>query len=251
MHEFHLGPNGGLIYCIEYLEANFDWLVEKLEPLKDMYLLFDLPGQIELFTNNNSLRNIIQKLQKLDYRICVVNLMDAHYCIDPSKYVSMLMVSLKSMLQLNCPHLNILSKIDLLESYGSLDFSLDYYTQVQDLSYLLQRLDQDPITFKFRKLSAALCELVEEFGLVGFLTLCIQDKDSVLHIVRAVDKANGYIFGGLEKGNETIFQTANRWDAWDHYNREVEEKYLSGEKEVDEIDPEVMGDILEKSDENS
>lgn len=22
----HLGPNGGFVYCIEYLEANLDWL---------------------------------------------------------------------------------------------------------------------------------------------------------------------------------------------------------------------------------
>lgn len=238
---------------MEYLEANIDWLIERLKSVSDQYLLFDLPGQVELFTNNNSLRNIIEILQKKDYRLCVVNLMDSHYCVDPSKYVSMLMVSLKTMLQLNCPQLNILSKIDLLESYGSLQFSLDYYTQVQDLSYLLQRLDQDPFTAKFNKLSAALCELVEEFGLVGFLTLCIQDKESVLHVVRAVDKANGYIFGGLENGNESIFEAADRWEAWDRYNRDVEDKYLSGgqevyEAEIDDLKDSLVGDILEKDD---
>lgn len=31
MNKHKLGPNGGLIYCIEYLEANVDWLVEKLK----------------------------------------------------------------------------------------------------------------------------------------------------------------------------------------------------------------------------
>ena len=34
MDEFGLGPNGGLIYCMEYLEKNLDWLKEKLEPLE-------------------------------------------------------------------------------------------------------------------------------------------------------------------------------------------------------------------------
>jgi hypothetical protein len=62
-----------------------------------------------------------------------------------------------------CPHVNVLSKVDLMESYGSLAFSLDYYTQVQDLTYLLDRLDQDPFTKKYRKLSESLCELVHSF----------------------------------------------------------------------------------------
>lgn len=117
--------------------------------------------------------------------------------------------------------------------FNDVDFNLEYYTQVQDLSYLLERLDQDPFTKRYKKLSSALCELVEDFGLVGFLTLCIQDKESVLHAVRAIDKANGYIFGGLEQSNESIFATADRWDAWDRYTQEVAEKYLSKDADAE------------------
>jgi GTPase SAR1 family protein len=120
MEKFGLGPNGGLIYCMEYLETNIDWLVEKISKLKNKYLIFDCPGQVELFTNHQSLKRIIERLSKMDVRLCVVHLVDAHYCIDPSRYVSMLMVSLKTMLQFECPHINVLSKIDLMESYGTL-----------------------------------------------------------------------------------------------------------------------------------
>lgn len=229
MIEHKLGPNGGLIYCIEYLEANIDWLIERLnEVAADKYLLFDLPGQVELFTNNNCLRNIVRKLQSLDYRLCVVNLMDSHYCCDPSRYMSMLMVSLKTMLQLECPQVNILSKIDLLESYGSLAFNLEFYTQVQDLSYLLERMkiDEDPFSKKFKKLNGLLCDLVSQFGLVSFLTLAIEDKESVLNIIRAVDKSNGYIYGGLTQGNESLFDVAARVDAHEQTVRDAQDKYL-------------------------
>ena len=41
-----LGPNGALVYCLEYLSENIDWLLEQLEPLADAYVLFDLPGQV-------------------------------------------------------------------------------------------------------------------------------------------------------------------------------------------------------------
>ncbi len=57
MDELELGPNGGLVYCMEYIEQNLDWLQEKLATeCKDKYILFDLPGQVELFTHHGSVR---------------------------------------------------------------------------------------------------------------------------------------------------------------------------------------------------
>lgn len=46
MQEFDLGPNGAMLYCLEYLEKNVDWLVERLETLEQKYLIFDFPGQV-------------------------------------------------------------------------------------------------------------------------------------------------------------------------------------------------------------
>ena len=34
------------------------------------YVLFDCPGQVELFTHHSSLRNIFLRIQKLGYRVC-------------------------------------------------------------------------------------------------------------------------------------------------------------------------------------
>lgn len=70
MDEHGLGPNGGMLYCMEYLEANFDWLEERLRELgKDAYVLFDLPGQVELSTNHTSVKRIIDRLGKLGFRV--------------------------------------------------------------------------------------------------------------------------------------------------------------------------------------
>jgi len=49
MEEMSLGPNGGLIYCFEFLMENLDFLTDPLEEVTDDYLIvFDMPGQIEL-----------------------------------------------------------------------------------------------------------------------------------------------------------------------------------------------------------
>ncbi|CAG8496697.1 6152_t:CDS:2 [Ambispora leptoticha] len=225
MKEFELGPNGAMVYCMEFLEKNFDWFEEKLKSLGDDYLLFDFPGQVELFTHYDSVKNIIERLAKKNFRLVTVHLVDAHHCTDPAKYISVLLLSLKTMLQIELPHINVLSKIDLMESYGKLAFNLEFYTEVQDLSYLLYHLDEDPFAKRYSDLNKALCGLIEDFGLVGFQTLCIQDKKSVLNLIQAIDKANGYVFGGLTQGNESIMQAAMRADL--SYNvSDVQERWL-------------------------
>ncbi|EGF82884.1 hypothetical protein BATDEDRAFT_23143 [Batrachochytrium dendrobatidis JAM81] len=249
METYGLGPNGGMIYCMEYLEANMDWLIEKLQPIKDKYILFDCPGQVELYTHHQSVKRILDRLSKdMDFRLCAVHLVDSHHCVDPSKYVAMLLLSLKTMIQLELPHVNVLSKIDLIESYGKLAFGLDFYTQVQDLSYLSDWLNADPLLKRYGKLNESLCGLVEDFGLVGFTTLCIEDKESVLHLAQSIDKANGYIYGGLEKSNESIFMTAERFDAWDQYSRNIAERYMmstDGDGDDNHNADGLLGDIRE------
>ena len=51
MTNFSLGPNGGLMYCMEYLEKNIDWLLQQISSYKDHYFLFDCPGQVSVKLN--------------------------------------------------------------------------------------------------------------------------------------------------------------------------------------------------------
>lgn len=41
-----LGPNGAMLFCMEYLEQNLDWLVDGLRGLEGDYFVFDVPGQV-------------------------------------------------------------------------------------------------------------------------------------------------------------------------------------------------------------
>lgn len=158
MDGLKLGPNGGLLYCMEYVEANLDWLENKLKQHRDSYFLFDCPGQVELYTHQNSVKNIFSQLAKWNFRVsfwnvnywfrstCIYNtgtffhlsfdqflqhvsclfkltavhLVDSHYCADPAKFISVLCTSLSTMLHVELPHVNVLSKMDLIEQYGKL-----------------------------------------------------------------------------------------------------------------------------------
>jgi GPN-loop GTPase len=106
MDFLHLGPNGGLVYCMEYLEQNADWLEHRLSSLhKETYLFFDCPGQVELYTHNKAVRDLFARLSKSGHRLAAVHLADAHYCADPGKFVSVLLTSLSAMLQVGVLHL--------------------------------------------------------------------------------------------------------------------------------------------------
>lgn len=212
--EFNLGPNGAMVYCIEYVSKNLDWLKERVTPLvaEGKYVLFDLPGQVELFNMHDALREVVAAITGPEWnlRLCTVHLIDSHLCADPAKYIAALMLSLSSMLHLETPHVNVLSKVDLMDKYGELDFNLEYYADVMNLEYLADRIldgNQDAIGTapspgrtmmrkKYGKLTRGLCELVEDFGLVNFTTLSIEDKASVERVVQLTDKSIGYFNAG-------------------------------------------------------
>lgn len=54
--------------------------------------------------------------------------------------------------------------------------------------------------------------IVQDFSLVSFHTLCIEEKESVYKLLKSIDKANGFVFGGLTTGNEDIMQLAMKVD---------------------------------------
>ncbi|KAJ7985666.1 hypothetical protein DPEC_G00354430 [Dallia pectoralis] len=227
MDGLKLGPNGGLLYCMEYLEANLDWLETKLDKYSDCYFLFDCPGQVELYTHQNSVKNVFAQLAKWNFRLTAVHLVDSHYCTDPAKFISVLCTSLSTMLHVELPHVNVLSKMDLIEQYGKLAFNLDFYTEVMDLTYLLEHLAADPFFRKFLKLNEKLAEVIQDYSLVSFVPLNVQDKESMTQVLRTVDKANGYCFGGPEERNlQAMMSAAVGADFQFNSTQGVQERYV-------------------------
>ncbi|NWH65017.1 GPN2 GTPase, partial [Geococcyx californianus] len=239
MENLKLGPNGGLIYCMEYLEANFDWLQEKLAAFRGHYYLFDCPGQVELYTHHDALKNVFAQLAKWNFRLAAVHLVDSHYCTDPGKFISVLCTSLSTMLHVELPHVNILSKMDLIEQYGKLAFNLDYYTEVLDLSYLVDHLASDPFFRNYRRLNEKLVEVIEDYSLVSFVPLNVQDKESMRQVMQAVDKANGYSFGDQEhRSLEALMSAAVGADFHFASTLAVQEKYVQSQDKA--VEEEVM-----------
>ncbi|KAA6351897.1 MAG: putative ATP binding domain 1 family member B, partial [Streblomastix strix] len=185
---------------MEYLCKNLDWLDQELEKFKGFYLLFDFPGQVEFFV------------------MC-----------DASRFISGLLLSLTGMLMVGLPHLNVLTKVDLIKQYGDTILPLEFFTSIPETGPILAcLLDQNvdnsnqstshnthqssssqtnfsssELSYSimnkkklspYASLNARVAEMAVDYALVGFKLMSVKDEVSVAAVAAAADKANGFIF---------------------------------------------------------
>ena len=272
MEELQLGPNGSLVYCMEYLLQNMDWLQDNLDNYNDdEYLIIDCPGQIELYTHIPVMNKIIDTLRLWGYAHTMVSvfIVDATFVTDPAKFISGSLLALSAMISMQLPHVNVLSKCDLVEE-ASMDRILEMESALQlwdvlginnggddnsnrDHAIIGDETDRDdgggsiqslwslrnhqlqppPSSSnassrsnnavadvrsssnnnstdtqqqtsnsmstrrnirekKWHKLTEAICSLLDDYSMVGFIPLNINDEDSIAHVLATVDHAIQY-----------------------------------------------------------
>ena len=238
MEELGLGPNGGLIYCMEYLVNNLDWLQDHLESFDDdEYLMLDCPGQLELYTHVPLMNHVIDRIKMWGYgaNMMSVFLLDTTFLADTSKFISGSLLSLSAMIALELPHVNIMTKCDLMSEQDidrilSIGSASEVWGLEQDAHSLLlesvpsnrednndwsqtnaatsttnddtttelERIErQEQIRLENRRrrrqrLTNAICDLLDDYTMVSFLPLNIQDEESVDHVLSVVDATIQY-----------------------------------------------------------
>lgn len=209
MEELELGPNGGLIYCFEFLLQNLDFLTQALDPLSEEYLIiFDMPGQIELYTHIPLLPSLVQFLSRagpLNINLCAAYLLESSFVVDKAKFFAGTLSAMSAMLMLEMPHLNILSKMDQAREMVSKK-ELRKFTRV-DMQSLQEGelfdvdVDEDEDNHagepsssgamlsggSFKQLNRAVAQLIDDFSMVSFLQLDVQDEDSVAAVLSHID----------------------------------------------------------------
>ncbi|KAK0815825.1 hypothetical protein LTR75_003776 [Friedmanniomyces endolithicus] len=207
MEELHLGPNGGLIYCFEFLLENLDFLTEPLEQVGEEYLIIiDMPDQIELYTHVPIVPSLVRALTKgsLNISMCAAYLLESTFIVDRAKFFAGTLSAMSAMLMVELPHVNILSKMDLVKGQMARK-ELKRYIE-PDVS-LLQDMPESGLVFEYKdgvdngaaeevakgdmfgKLNRAVGQLIDDFSLVSFLKLDVQDEDSVGAVLSYIDDA--------------------------------------------------------------
>lgn len=184
--ELRFGPNGALVFCFEYLAENMEWLQEQLGEDSDDYFLFDCPGQIELYTHLDVMKRLIQTLEAWEFRVCGVFLIDSQFLVDTSKFFSGVLSALAAMVNFEIPHVNVITKMDLLNKAGRR--KIGRFLE-PDASLLLE---DDRLDDRHARLSAAIAKVVDEYSLVKFMPLNIKVEESIGDLLLVIDNAIQY-----------------------------------------------------------
>ncbi|KAK1788456.1 hypothetical protein P4O66_016884 [Electrophorus voltai] len=178
------GPNGGLVFCMEYFASNFDWLEESLGHTEDDYILFDCPGQIELYTHLPVMKQLVEQLQQWEFRVCGVFLVDSQFMVESFKFISGVMAALSAMVVLEIPQVNLMTKMDLLNPKSKKEIEKyldpDMYSMMEDSSTTLR-------SKKFKKLTKAICGLIDDFSMVRFLPFDRTDEEGINIVLQHID----------------------------------------------------------------
>ena len=206
MDECGLGPNGALLYAFDYLldGPGLSYLSEVLDPNgsayadTDDFLIVDCPGQIEFYTSHyeGSFRSLVKDLfeARFQYRCMVVYCMESLFTIERFKYFSGILAALSAMVMLEVPHINVMTKIDLLEASkghkaagegGILDDpEFERYLRTDPLLFMDMR-DGNP---RLGDLTKSISQIIEEYSLVQFVPHNIRDEDSISNIAYQIDE---------------------------------------------------------------
>lgn len=261
MEELQYGPNGGLIYALEYmLTEGLDWLQEDLGEFQDEFLIIDCPGQIEIYSHFDIMPRIIEIFNRADYRSCAVYLLESQWIEDPSKFFAGILNATAAMLQLGVPHLNLISKMDLCidkhlqrpraeMSPADLDEEEERICDVLDETNPLHNfffpnpdalqssLQASSLKFssKFSALNYALLQLIEEFDMVNFIPLNVRNESSLAAVLSHIDNATQYAENLEPKDpTENVEDPDDDNDGFDdHYELDHDQDY---ESNLDNID---------------
>lgn len=80
----------------------------------DDYLIFDCPGQIELYSHATVFRTFVDWMRGQGWSMCAVYCLDCQFVSETPKFIAGSLQALAAMVQLELPHVNVLTKVDLV-----------------------------------------------------------------------------------------------------------------------------------------
>uniref|UniRef100_A0A8C8YL44 GPN-loop GTPase 3 n=1 Tax=Prolemur simus TaxID=1328070 RepID=A0A8C8YL44_PROSS len=182
------GPNGGLVFCMEYFANNFDWLENCLGHVEDDYILFDCPGKSVISVCHfPGSRDSCSQWEKVEYQALIFD-SSSLFCF-LLQFISGILAALSAMVSLEIPQVNIMTKMDLLSKKAKKEIEKfldpDMYSLLEDSTSNLR-------SKKFKKLTKAICGLIDDYSMVRFLPYDQSDEESMNIVLQHIDFAIQY-----------------------------------------------------------
>lgn len=191
----------------------------------DDYVLFDCPGQLELYTHLDIMNRLIKSLKNVGFSLCSVYLIDVTFLYDEGKFMAGVLMyfsislklifvsfhirALSTMMSLSLPHITVLSKCDLISDKKIikkfLKASEDYEEEIEkEIMYLEEKSDSTSCFFfiflfdfnfffilgfanKAEKFKLELKKILNDHNMVNIIQMNLDDEESLKNIILQAD----------------------------------------------------------------
>ncbi|KAK8720315.1 hypothetical protein OTU49_013418, partial [Cherax quadricarinatus] len=116
--------------------------------------------------------------------------LDLVYMVDTTKFLSWSIAALATMVQLEVPHTNVLTKMDLLNKAAQQHLEMFLVPEVRQLLHSQHATSK--FNKKHHKLTRALGRVLDEYSLVHYVPLSIKKEDSLMDVLIQTDFALQY-----------------------------------------------------------
>ena len=107
---------------------------------------------------------------------------DSHFMVDGGTFLSGCMAALSVMVNLEVPHINVLSKIDLLSASARKQLDRFLEPDTQDLTSSSHTFNE-----KYQALTEALGKVLDDYSLVKYFPLDINNEENVADLFLMID----------------------------------------------------------------
>lgn len=115
MEEYRLGPNGAIVASVDLMMSLIPAFKEEIhECAAEGYVLFDTPGQMEIFAFRRTGAEIVRELAS--ERAGIVFVVDSALAVSPSSFASQIFLASSVYYRFKLPQFNVFNKVDLLHA---------------------------------------------------------------------------------------------------------------------------------------